>query len=212
MLIDRHPRITLVAAVLIGLALAASLRHLPPQTIDVGLSPVAQTAISDPGSPSVGAVNADVTIVVFTDYQCAICKATSAALDQARLRDSNIRVIYKDLPILGEDSHLAARTALAAGFQGKYVPVHNALMQSRRRFDAAGVQAAATNAGVDWERLKIDLRVHDAQIERQLDRHAAQAWSLGIEGTPAYLVGPLLVRGGLSTGALRSVIAAARRK
>lgn len=184
---------------------------MAPPRLKVGRTPVVEAVLADPGSPSVGPTAADVTIVVFTDYQCPICRGTDGALDRVRRTDRGVRVIYKDWPILGEASRFAARVALAADRQGRYLAVHNALMQTRRPLDREGVRQVVTQAGLDWPRVEADLRLHGPDIDAQLARHEGQAWSLGIEGTPAYLVGPFLARGGLDEGALKAAIAAARR-
>ena len=174
-------------------------------------TPVVQAVLADSASPSVGPANGDVTVIVFTDYLCPICRGADPALDRVRAADPKIRVVYKDWPLFGARSRYAARVALAADRQGKYLAVHNAMMRTRRSLDAATVQAVAVEAGADWPRLQADLQAQGATVDSQLTRHASEAWSLGLEGTPAYLVGPFLVPGAMSEGALRHAIAAARR-
>lgn len=210
-LIGRHSKVTLAIAVVLGLTASMILRQWPADRLKVGRTQVVEAVLTDPGSPSVGPAGAEVTIVIFTDYQCPVCRGTDGALDRVRRADRGVRVIYKDWPILGEASRFAARVALAADRQGRYVAVHNALMQTRRPLDLEGVRQVVIQAGVDWPRLEADLRLHGPEIDAQLARHDGQAWSLGIEGTPAYLVGPFLVRGGLSEGALKAAIVAARK-
>lgn len=197
-------------AIALGLTASVVFRQAAPPRLTVGWTPVVQAAVLDPGSPSVGPASADVTIIVFTDYQCPICRATDSALREVQLADRQVRVIYKDWPILGERSRFAARIALAADRQGRYVVLHRALMRTTRSLDPETVREVAIDAAVDWPRLEADLRLHDREIDAQLTRHADQAWSLGLEGTPAYLVGPFLLRGGLSQRALKSTITAAR--
>ena len=85
-----------------------------------------------------------------------------------------------------------------------------ALMASRGALSADRIRGAAESADVDWPRLEADRRREAAQIEGQLGRHALQAFALGLEGTPAYLVGRQLVRGGLDDGALRRLVKIAR--
>jgi protein-disulfide isomerase len=208
-LVARHPRASLVVAVAVGLTVSALLRLSPPgQRIE--RTPVVQAVLNDPGSPAVGASSSDVTVVVFTDYQCPICRATDPALEAVRAHDPRLRVIYKDWPIFGEASKYAARVALAADRQGKYVPVHIALMQARPPLDAASVRDAAISAGADWPRIEAVLAADKDGLDRQLGRHATQAWSLGLAGTPAYLVGYALFQGGMSEGALKRAISHAR--
>ncbi|PZQ64018.1 MAG: disulfide bond formation protein DsbA [Phenylobacterium zucineum] len=180
----------------------------PPQRL--GETPVFRQVVDDPGSPRIGSASADVTVVVFTDYQCPVCRRTDAALGRLLAQDPRSAVIYKDWPILGEASRAAAQVALAAARQGRYAEVDAALMASRGALSADRVRGAAVSAGVDWSRLAADRRRECAQIEAQLGRHALQAFALGLEGTPAYLVGRQLVRGGLDDGALRRLMKVAR--
>ena len=209
--LSRHPKAGLAAAVTLGLAVTVALRVGPPPAQGLTPTPVVLAVLNDPGSPALGDPSADVTIVVFTDYQCPICRGTDGALEAARRADPHVRVVYKDWPIFGEASRNAARVALAAQLQGRYGAAHSALMTTRRRLDAAAVREVVAAAGVDLQRLDSDLAAHGAAIDAQLKRHAFEAWSLGIEGTPAYLIGPNLYRGGLGGLALRRAIAKARK-
>lgn len=208
--LDRRAWIGLGAAGLLGWSVSAWLRRqgAPPQRL--GDTPVFRQVVDDPGSPRIGPATASVTVVIFTDYQCPVCRRTDAALDRLMAQDPQVAVIYKDWPILGEPSRAAAQVALAAARQGRYAEVHAALMASRGALSADRIRGAAVSAGVDWSRLEAD-RVRDAaQIEAQLGRHALQAFALGLEGTPAYLVGRQLVRSGLDDGALRRLVKIAR--
>ena len=210
-IISRRPRVTPVAAVLIGLGVSVALRALPPPPTEVGRTPVLQAVLDDAASPSAGPVSAALTVVVFTDYQCPICRATDPALDKVRQQRPDVRFIYKDWPIFGLRSQYAARVALAADRQGRYVVVHNALMQSPGLLDDDAVRRAAIGAGVDWPRLEADLARHGTAHDAQLKRHAFEAWSLGLEGTPGYVVGTDLYRGGLGELGLKRAIAHANR-
>lgn len=193
-----------------GAAITVALRIGPPPTQALTASPVVMAVLHDAGSPAVGNPAADVTIVVFTDYRCPICRGTDPALAAALHADPHLLVIYKDWPIFGEASRYAARVALAAQRQGLYGAAHDALMTTRRPLDRAAVRDVVTAAGVDWPRVEADLAANGDEIDAQLKRHAFQAWSLGIEGTPAYLIGPNLYRGGLGGPALRRAIVRAR--
>ena len=212
LLSDRRTWLGLAVALGLGLGVSALLRAQPPSAPKLELTPVVLAVLTDPGSPSVGPAQADVTVVVFTDYQCPICRAHEPALQAALARDHGLRVVYKDWPILGAASVQAARLALAADRQGRYGALHDALMRTSRRLDAYGLRATAADAGIDWPRLQADLSAHGAEFDAQLARQAGEAWSLGIEGTPAYLVGLRLYKGGLDEAALARAIATARRE
>ena len=85
-------------------------------------------------------------------------------------------------------------------------------MRTRRSLDPAAVETVAVAAGADWPRLQADLQAHGKDVDAQLSRHASEAWSIGLEGTPAYLVGPFLIPGAMSEGALRHAVSAARSR
>lgn len=207
-----HPALVTAALVAVGLGASALLRTFADRHQVLEPTPVVRAALDDPHSPVVGAAAPDLTIVVFTDYRCPICRATDPALARLLARDAGVRVMIKDFPILGTQSRIAARVALAAGRQGKYWAMHRALMDARGPVSEAALPDLARSAGVDWDRLQADLVADGRTIDATLDRHATQAWSLGIEGTPAYLVGPLLVKGGLDDAALSRAVAEARRR
>lgn len=209
-LVERRPKLTLLMAVLVGLAATAIIQNLPQEGRALSLTPVVQTVLLDPGSPRAGAEDPDVTIVVFTDYQCSVCKATAPALKQLLADDKKVQVIFKDWPILGEASTIAARAALAADRQGKYLAYHNALMAAPMRLNADHIRAIAISAGVDIDQLDADEKTYAAEIDAQLIRHANQAFSLGLRGTPSYLVGPHLIEGGLNQARLAQAVARAR--
>lgn len=177
----------------------------------VTLTPVVRGVLEDPGSPVSGAERPEVTVVVFTDYQCGVCKRTDGALFRLLAEDPGVRVIWKDWPIRGPVSDYAARVALAAARQARYAPVHAALMAARGTLTPERVDAIAAEAGCDPARLAVDLREHAATIDAQLGRHRLQAFGLGLEGTPGYLVGPYLIEGGLDHGPLKRAVYRARR-
>jgi protein-disulfide isomerase len=210
-ILARRPKASLAVAIAIGAAVSWALQLSPPARQRLGRTLVVQAVLSDSASPSVGPADGDVTIIVFTDYLCAICRGADPALDRLRAADPKTRVVYKDWPLFGERSRYASRVALAAERQGKYLAVHNGLMRTRLSLDPADVEAVANRAGADWPQLQADLQAHGAAVDAQLARHASEAWSLGLQGTPAYLVGPFLIQGAMSEGALRRAVSAARR-
>jgi protein-disulfide isomerase len=191
-------------------AVTAALQLSPHASTALTRTPVVDAVLSDSGSPTVGASAPDVTIVVFSDYQCPICKATDPALERLIAADPRVRVIFKDWPIFGDASKAAARAALAADRQGKYPAFHRALMAARVKLDDDQIRRIGIAAGVDWTRLTDDAASHAPEIERQLGRQAMQAWSLGLQGTPAYLVGPFLIEGGLDERHLTQAVKRAR--
>lgn len=204
-------RLSLLLAAAAGLAGYVWLQGAPPPDRRLELTPVVSQVLNDPGSPTSGPATADVTVVIFTDYQCAVCKRTDPALGRLVAADPSVRVVWKDWPIRGPVSDLAARTALAAGYQGRYVQVHDALMAARGQLTPARITDVAARAGADPARLAADLQTHARAIDAQLSRHKLQAFSLGLQGTPAYLVGPHLIQGGLDDRDLAAAVRRVRR-
>jgi protein-disulfide isomerase len=127
-------------------------------------------------------------------------------------KDGHVRIVYKDWPIFGAISEEAARIAIASDRQGIYPAVHRRLMSERRPLNEQIMREAVTNSGGNWAQIQSDLRDHSADIERQLGLNRRDAFSLGLAGTPAYLIGPTLVSGGLDEQEFRGVFAESREE
>ncbi len=211
-LIERRPRLTLALAVAVGLAASLAFQTFlrPAQRLE--MTPVVRAPFEDPGSPRVGPKDAKVTVVIFTDYRCGVCQATAPALRRLQAEQHDVAVIYKDWPIRGEASDRAARWALAGAYQGRYLAFHSALMNSRGPLDDPRILEIARSAGLDLVRLQADREMHADSIEAQIARHRLQAFGLGLQGTPAYLVGPYLIQGGLEDLALGAAVRRARSR
>jgi protein-disulfide isomerase len=209
---NRRALTTALALMLAVVTISALVALIPPKPDIVEGTAVAAAVLDDPGSPAFGPRDADVTVVDFSDYQCGPCKEGEPAFERTIAADGRVRVIYKDWAALGPASKTEAEIALAAERQGRYLAVHQALMRSRARVSPETLRALVIGAGADWPRLTSDLARDRNAIDVQLSRHAFQAWSLGLQGPPAYLVGPYLVRGRLSEVSLRGLIHKARRR
>jgi protein-disulfide isomerase len=208
--LSRRDALAVGGALAAGGAVSWWLQRRPPPAQRLEMTPVVRAVLGDRGSPSVGADAPDVTVVVFTDYQCAVCKLTDPALSRLVASDPGVRVIYKDWPVRGPASDAAARHALAADRQGRYLALHRAFMALKGPLDPIRFEAIVAGAGLDRARLDADLQAHGEAIDAQLRGHALQAFSLGLQGTPAYLVGPYLIQGGLDDGALARAVRRAR--
>lgn len=170
-----------------------------------------QAMRSDPVAPVVAPEGADVTIVVFSDYQCPYCRRMHPPLQALLREDPKVKIVYRDWPILGPESVEAARAAIAAGYQRRHAAFNDALMASRGRITSEGIRAAAERAGVDWARLQADQKRNAAEIEQALARTHRYAGMLGISGTPALLVNDYLIPGAADLAILRSTVAEARQ-
>jgi protein-disulfide isomerase len=164
----------------------------------------------DPASPAGGNPEGDVNLVEFFDYNCRYCRQVSPHLVKVEASDLKLRIVYKEFPILGPNSDFAAKAALAAHRQGKYVAFHQELMQSKEAVDEARVFAAAATVGLDAERLRADM--DDPAIQAAIDRNLALARALRIDGTPGFLIGEQIVRGAVDLDTMERLIREAREK
>jgi protein-disulfide isomerase len=163
----------------------------------------------DPDSPVSGNPNGDVTLVEFFDYNCPYCRAMAPLMTQAEAADPQLRIVYKEFPILGAGSVFAAKAALAANKQGKYVALHLALYQVRGQVDEAKVLEAAGTIGLDVDRMKADMQ--DAAIEGILEKNGKLAEALQITGTPGFVVGDEVTTGATTDlNALQTLIGKGR--
>ncbi len=190
-------------------ALAVPLMHRTAlaQSADVSKEMI----LNNPAAPTAGNPKGDVTIVAFLDYNCPYCKASAPALARIVREDGKIRLVYKDWPVIAETSVYAAQLALAAAYQGRYQQAHDALMATKGRLSREQISAAIKSAGIDLDRLQADLDANRDKIAALLRRTMTQADSLGLQGTPTYLVGPF----GTSTldyAGFKQAVSDARRK
>jgi len=166
--------------------------------------------LRDPDSPVAGNPDGDVTIVEFSDYQCPYCKRAHAAVQSVVAADGKVKVVYKDLPILGEPSRIAAVAALAARSQGKHIALHNALMEYAGKIDRDKIMEIAASVGLDMAKLQQDM--DDPKVKQIIERNMALGSALGVRGTPAFVVGNQFVPGAVDADALKQLIADARKR
>ena len=169
-----------------------------------------QDLLNDPSSPVSGNPNGDVTIVEFFDYRCGFCKRAAGAVTQIQKDDPRVRVIYKDFPILGEPSEIAAKAALAANLQGKHQAFHEAALASKNEMTKSELLRIAGEVGLDAARLETDMA--NPEWQSVIDRNRALAKDLGITGTPGFIVGTELVPGALDVKGLKELIDRAQRQ
>jgi len=163
----------------------------------------------DPDSPTGGNPAGDVTIVEFNDYQCPYCKRAYQAVKSVTGTDGKVKIVYKDLPILGEPSRIAAIAALASMKQGKHQALHNALMEFNGKLDREKILQTAASVGIDVAQLEKDME--DPKLKQIIDRNMALAAALGVRGTPAFVIGKQFVPGAVDADSLKALIADARK-
>lgn len=164
----------------------------------------------DASAPVAGNPKGDVTLVEFFDYRCPYCKQVKEPLEALLKADPKLKLVYKEFPILGPDSLVASRAALAARMQNKYLALHDALMKARGSLDEATVLRLAGSVGLDVERLKRDME--SEEIARAIERNHALAEALKITGTPAFVIGERVIPGAVDVATLKRLVAEAREK
>ena len=170
----------------------------------------ADELLHDGASPVGGNAEGDVTLVEFFDYNCPYCRQVAPLMVKAEAADPQLRLVYKEFPILGASSTFAAKAALAAHRQGKYVPFHAALMESKGTLTENGILDAASRLGLDLARLKADMT--DPAIQAAIHHNLALARALHINGTPGFVIGEEIVTGAVDLATVERLIREAREK
>jgi protein-disulfide isomerase len=152
-----------------------------------------------------GAQKPEVVLVEFYDYACPYCKASNPHVDQLVRENPKLRVVYRELPILGPNSVEAARLSLAASKAGRFQQFHDALY-------AAGRPAPDTNAAAARVANIPAKPSEDAAIEAELKKNFQLASQLGATGTPLFIVGDRVLSGAVGYEALKSAIEDAQKK
>jgi protein-disulfide isomerase len=164
----------------------------------------------DDAAPVAGNPRGNFAIVEFFDNRCPYCKQMHAPMKALLAGDRELRVIRKDLPILGPASIVASHAALAARAQDKYPAFHDALMEFRGQLDEAAVFRIAGDLKLDVARLRRDME--SPAVATLLQRNVALAQALGITGTPALVIGDALVPGAIDIETMKKLVAEARAK
>ena len=155
----------------------------------------------------------DVTIVEFFDYACGYCKKAQTTVDELLKSDNKIRVIYKDFPILGEPSQEMSKISVAVNIiaPNSFRKFHDALMKTNERGKSAALKAAKS-AGIDTKKLEETLKNEKSKIEKIIQDNIALGTSIGINGTPGFVVGEELIPGAMEIATFKEKISALRAK
>jgi protein-disulfide isomerase len=179
---------------------------------DAGDNVLTESAVlRDPEIPAAGNADGDITIVEYFDYNCPYCRKVEPELRQVVQDDGKVRLVYKDWPVLGPVSTAAARLALAAKYQDKYVAAHDALMGSASRLTEPRIREFLAGAGIDVDRAAKDLEANAKAIDAILARNNDQATAFGFKGTPSFIIGKFRVPGALTMAQFDQAIADARK-
>lgn len=169
---------------------------------------IREIAANAAGAPVAGNPNGDITIVVFTDYNCAECRTANTALQTVVENDDNIRLVYRDLPVTNEGSAYAARAALAADAQGKYASFHNAIMAMDKEANVNTILSVALETGVDLNQMLV--QIDNPEVSSLIEDTQNIAEEFGFEGTPTFFIGTTIASGEPTAAKLREIIAQER--
>jgi protein-disulfide isomerase len=204
---ERRHYAVLPLLVLFGIAISSP----APAGQALLISPAGQKLLlSTSRTPAVGPRDANVVVIEYFDYNCPVCKKLQPTLRALLAKDPKVAIVYKDWAILGDVSVYAARSALAAKWQGKYLAAHDALMAQPRLPDDARVDAVLASAGIDMAKLRRDRSSHGQEIDALLAHNDEEAQSLKFRGTPGLLVGRLVVPGSVDLPGLERLVERAR--
>lgn len=164
-------------------------------------------ALVSPQDPVAGNPHGKVTIIEFYDTSCPYCRKLNPEMDKFLAADHDVKLVFKDLPILGPSSVLGAKAVLAAQQQGAYIKLRDALMQLPPDLTLATIKQTALELNLNWPKLKQDM--NSPAIKQRINENLQLAHLLGIQGTPALIIGDQLVPGAVSMADLQQLVAAA---
>jgi protein-disulfide isomerase len=167
-----------------------------------------QDQLVTPADPIAGNPQGDVTIVEFFDTRCPYCRKLEPVMDSFLVQDRKVRLVYKDLPILGPASVLGTKALLAAQRQDAYGKMRDAVMKLPSNTTIAQIESSARALGLDWQRMARDM--DDPAVQARIDANLKLAHTLGIQGTPALVIGNDLVPGAVDLPELQKAVAEAR--
>jgi len=164
-----------------------------------------QALLSDQSSPVEGNAQGKVTIVEFFDYRCVHCRRVASTIDQLVRSNASVRVVYKNFPVLGEPSVLAARAAVAAQQQGGWPKLHRAMLAYEGDFTTETLLKLGTSVGLDSGKLKTDMM--SPATDKALQANLTLAAALGVDVTPTFVIGERVIKGALSAEAFQALVA-----
>lgn len=163
---------------------------------------------ADAGAFIAGNPEGDVTIVEFFDYHCGFCKKSLAGLMKTVEKDKNIKLVLREFPVLGPESKFAAKAAMAAIEQGKYMELHLAMMEAKGKLTRSRIENMVVTVGMDL--VEFNRAVSNPEYEKVLAANMNLARGLNINGTPSFVLGDGIIHGMKSGEELRALVAEAR--
>jgi protein-disulfide isomerase len=211
-MIPRRMLIGVMGGGLLAPTLGRKLFH--QAAVETGAAPSEASAIArhrrqlfdDPADPVEGNPLGRVGVVEFYDPRCPYCKTMRPVMRRLTETDKSIRLIQKTVAMLGPDSLLEAKVITAAGLQGGAIPMRAWIMDQGAAPSLAAMLAAAHRRKLDTAKLKADME--GRAVQHMVSANLALAAALGIDGTPAFIIGTTLIPGAVDLATMRGIIAA----
>ena len=164
----------------------------------------------DKTSPVTGNPNGDITIVEFFDYRCGYCKKVFSVIQTLLKQDKKLRFVFKELPILSQESEIAARAALAVWKlqKKKYIQFHKALMETTRPLSEHNILRIAQNINIDISQIQKVMRSDTVSTILLNNRELAR--KLEIQGTPIFIIGDKIIPGAVDLKYIKDLISEIR--
>jgi protein-disulfide isomerase len=158
------------------------------QQMETALAAISENKeeLLDEKSPFIGNPEGDIILIKFMDYQCVHCKNMEKVVEELIQENPNLKVIIKELPILGQPSLTASKAALAAAEQGKFAELHKALLSEKERLNDEKVLALAKQLGLDIDKLKKDMEAE--AVDQEIKETYNLARKMAIQATPFFVV------------------------
>ena len=159
---------------------------------------------NNPNIPYMGSEKPKVIIIEFFDYNCGYCKKSLDAVTELLRTEYDLKISFRDYPILSPSSRVAAKAALASREQGKYFKFHSALMSMQGNLNKDMIFSIASNLNIDIDKLKKDMK--KIEIEEIIEQTKSLARKLDIRGTPTFIINGKIYAGALELNKLREII------
>jgi protein-disulfide isomerase len=163
----------------------------------------------DAHDPTAGNPMGDVTVVEFYDPRCPYCRTMHQTVEKLLGQDHGVRLVFKDIPVLGPASELETRAILAARNQGGYLKMQAALMGDASQPTLDSIRKTAAGLGLDAGKLAADM--NEPALRKQIDANLHLARQLHVQGTPVFFIGDQVIPGAVDQAELEAAVVEARK-
>ena len=193
--LNNNPQIIINALKKMGGNAGAAAGQMSPDQVKKAIAANKEELFNDENSPVVGNKHGKKVVVEFFDYNCGYCKKMLPNILQILEKDKDVKIIFKELPILGPTSITAALAAVTVHDTNpdKYFKFHQELMTSEGQKTDDVIKQVAAKAGINGDKLLKDMK--DKKYSDMLAKNTALAQALGIRGTPSLIAGDQFIRG-----------------